>query len=158
MYLLQDAPFFDDTFECFCYALGIQWVQAKEWGHLPRCTPLLAASARSCALGTDQHACMYVCMYVCTYVRTYVRMYVCMYVCMYVYMYVYARMAFTKEVQGVCPHRVTSVSIRFNPTFCETISRLLPRYWGSINWIGYVGGKLWNENGTWHWFLQTPFS
>ena len=39
-----------------------------------------------------------------------------------------SRMAFPKEVLGVCPHRVTSVSIRFNPTFCETISRLLTRY------------------------------
>ena len=63
-----------------------------------------------------------------------------------------SRMAFPKEVLGVCPHRVTSVSIRFNPTFCETISRLLTRYWGSMNWIGYVGGKLWNENGTWNRF------
>ena len=85
---------------------------------------------------------MYVCMHVHMYLRTYVCIYVYVYVCMYacVCMCVciygpahvggssYARMAFTKEVLGVCPHRVSSVSIRFNPTFCETISRLLLRY------------------------------
>ena len=67
-------------------------------------------------------------------------------------------MVFPKEVLGVCPHRVTSGSTRFNPTFCETISRLLTRYWGSMNLIGYVGGKLWNEHGTWNRFPSDPSS
>ena len=73
----------------------------------------------------EQHVALGVCMYVCVLCMC---MYVCMYVCIHVCIYVYARMVFTKEVLGVCPHRVSSVSIRFNPTFCETISRLLPRY------------------------------